>query len=104
MAQDNSIEEIAAQVALAFQSAREKVILHRHIDDYGNPLTRFPRYTEEVQPKTLEEIAESNATVTFLNPLGLISERPLTFLEIFEKMKEMGFIIRPTDNPSESGS
>lgn len=101
MPQDNNIEEIAAQVALAFQTAREKVILHRHLDDNGNPLNRFPRYTEEIQPKTLEEIAESNATVTFLNPLGLISERPLTFLEIFEKMKEMGFSIQPTGELSE---
>lgn len=86
-------EQIAAKIALAFHGSRERVIEKRIIDDFGRPTSRFPRYEEEIIPKTVEEIADSETTVSFIATSGLLHDRPLTFIEIIEKMHELGYSI-----------
>lgn len=90
-------EQIAAKLALAFHGSRERVVEKRIIDDFGRPTIRFPRYEEEVVPKTIEEIADSEAIISFISSNELLQERPLTFIEIVEKIEELGYAILPKD-------
>jgi hypothetical protein len=90
-------EQIAAKLALAFHGSRERVVEKRIIDDFGRPTLRFPRYEEEVFPKTVEEIAESEAVICFISSNQLLQERPLTFMEIVEKLEELGYAITPKE-------
>lgn len=90
----HTIEVIAAKLALAFDGTKEKVHVDRVIDKQGNPSTRYPRYVEKVEEKTTVEIAETETTKAFVGVNGMISERPLTFLEIIEKLHDLGYEVR----------
>jgi hypothetical protein len=86
-------EQIAAQLALAFDVNRERVSVERRLDENGAPTERFPRFTEVVEKKTTEELAESEAIHATVNALGMAQERPLTFLEIVEMLSNLGYRI-----------
>lgn len=86
-------EQIAAQLALAFDANRERVSVTRRLDNDGTPTERFPRFTEIVEKKSTEELAESEAVHNTINTLGMIQERPLTFLEIIEMLSNLGYRI-----------
>lgn len=86
-------EQIAAQLALAFDVNRERVSVERRLNENGTPTERFPRFTEIVEAKTTEELAESEAVRSTINTLGLVQERPLTFLEIIEMLSNLGYRI-----------
>lgn len=90
---DNILNETAAEIALAFQGTREKVAVEHLIDENGKIITGFPKSVETVSSKTVAEIAETETLITFLSSNGLFCERPLTFLEILEKMVKLGFVI-----------
>jgi len=91
-----SPEQVAAELAVAFNNTQEKVVIERILDEFGEPSSRFPRYDEILIPKTVEEVASADAMVAFITSKGLLSERPLTFIEILNKIQELGFEIKRT--------
>jgi len=95
----NKSSELAAKLALAFNSSPERVVQERVLDKTtGEPSDRFPRFVEHLIPKTMEEIAESFATVPYISANGLLDERPLTFMEILDKLYELGFKVEKEEN------
>jgi len=91
------MRDIAIELATSFNAPIEKIVLEANADQA--PYV-FPRMIERIFQKTEHEIAESDALIPTLSPNGLLQDRPLTFMEIVEKISQLGYEIKPREEPA----
>lgn len=81
--------ETAALLATAFNVSIEKSSIELLKVPNGHT---FPSYIEHVEEKTLYDLAESLTTKDFVGVNGIPMTRPLTFIEIVEKLEELNLL------------
>ena len=86
--EDQELLDIAVELAVAFDAPleRSEIVINEEPDVY-------PKISEKLFPKTKEEIAETEALVPYAAGNGLLLDRPLSYIEILEKLNELGYSI-----------
>lgn len=84
------VVKIAAMLAVSFNANVEKAtIVSAEVPEDG---IIFPSYIESLEEKSLYELSEAPTTVDFTYINNLHMTRPLTFVEIVERLIQLGAI------------